>query len=47
VRLDPHPDPNYVACPAYNVNAAAFFASLAGKMPRALCGGVPVAVHAP
>jgi uncharacterized membrane protein len=42
VRLDPHPDPNFVACPAYNTNAAAFFASLAGHMPQRLCGGVPV-----
>ena len=43
VRLDPRPDPQYVACPAYDTNAAAFFASLAGRMPEHLCGGVPVA----
>ncbi len=42
VRLDPHPDPNFVACPAYDTDARAFFASLAGRMPAALCGGVPV-----
>jgi len=42
VRLDPHPDPLFVACPAYDTNARAFFASLAGRMPAALCGGVPV-----
>ena len=42
VRLDPHPDPQFVACPAYNTDARAFFASLAGRMPAALCGGVPV-----
>jgi uncharacterized membrane protein len=43
VRLDPHPDPHFVACPAYNTNAAAFFASLAGRVPSRLCGGVPAA----
>jgi uncharacterized membrane protein len=42
VRLDPHPDPLFVACPAYDTNARAFFASLAGHPPAALCGGVPV-----
>jgi uncharacterized membrane protein len=42
VRLDPHPDPYFVACPAYDTDARAFFASLAGRMPAALCGGVPV-----
>lgn len=42
VRLDPHPDPLFVACPAYDTDARAFFASLAGRMPAALCGGVPV-----
>ena len=42
VRLDPHPDPLFVACPAYDTNARAFFASLSGRMPAALCGGVPV-----
>ena len=42
VRLDPHPDPQFVACPAYDTNARAFFRSLAGRMPAALCGGVPV-----
>ncbi|MBV8372630.1 MAG: DUF2079 domain-containing protein [Candidatus Eremiobacteraeota bacterium] len=44
VRLDPHPDPLFVACPAYNTDARAFFASLAGTMPAALCGGVPVRI---
>ncbi len=42
VRLDPHPDPHFPGCPAYDTNAAAFFASLAGRMPVRLCGGVPV-----
>jgi uncharacterized membrane protein len=42
VRLDPHPDPHASACPAYDTNARAFFASLAGRMPLQLCGGVPV-----
>jgi uncharacterized membrane protein len=42
VRLDPHPDPSFAACPAYNTNAAAFFGSLVGKLPERLCGGVPV-----
>lgn len=42
VRLDPHPDLGFAACPGYNTNAGAFFASLAGKMPARLCGGVPV-----
>jgi uncharacterized membrane protein len=44
VRLDQHPDPNFVACPGYNTNAAAFFSSI-GIGPRrewTLCGGVPV-----
>ncbi|HEY1655610.1 MAG TPA: DUF2079 domain-containing protein [Candidatus Tumulicola sp.] len=43
VRLDPHPDPGFVACPAYDTNARAFFDSLRGRLPAALCGGVPVA----
>lgn len=42
VRLDPHPDPQFVACPAYDTNARAFFRSLAGRMPAHLCGGVPM-----
>lgn len=42
IRLDPHPDPQFVACPAYDTDARAFFASLAGHAPAALCGGVPV-----
>lgn len=42
VRLDPHPDPRFVACPAYDTNARAFFDSLAGRMPATLCGGVPL-----
>lgn len=41
VRLDPHPDPDFVSCPAFDTNARAFFDSLAGRMPAALCGGVP------
>ena len=43
VRLDPQPDPRFEGCPAYDTNAAAFFASLAGRMPAHLCGGVPTA----
>ncbi len=43
VRLDPHPDPHFPGCPAYDTNAAAFFGSLIGRMPAHLCGGVPVA----
>ncbi|MGA8574863.1 MAG: DUF2079 domain-containing protein [Candidatus Cybelea sp.] len=42
VRLDPRPDPHAPGCPAYDTNAAAFFASLRGTMPVHLCGGVPV-----
>ena len=42
VRLDPRPDPDFVACPAYDTDARAFFASLGGTMPASLCGGVPV-----
>ncbi len=42
VRLDWRRDPNFVACPAYDTNAAAFFGSLFGHMPPKLCGGVPV-----
>lgn len=44
VRLDPHPDPHFPNCPAYDTNAAAFFASLTGRVPVRLCGGVPVDV---
>ena len=46
VRLDPHPDPHFVACPAYNTNARGVF-----RKPRrdtcrtAFCGGVPVAAR--
>ncbi len=43
VRLDPRSDPHFPHCPAYDTNARAFFASLAGRMPPHLCGGVPVA----
>jgi uncharacterized membrane protein len=43
VRLDPRPDPRFPGCPAYNTNAAAFFASLHGHAPARLCGGVPLA----
>jgi uncharacterized membrane protein len=42
VRLDPRPDPRFAHCPAYDTNAGAFFASLAGVMPQRLCGGVPL-----
>ncbi len=42
VRLDPHSDPRFPGCPAYDTNASAFFASLMGRMPPMLCGGVPV-----
>lgn len=42
VRLDPRPDPHFAACPAYDTDATAFFASLAGRAPQHLCGGVPV-----
>jgi uncharacterized membrane protein len=42
VRLDPHADPNFPGCPAYDTDAVAFFASLAGRAPARLCGGVPV-----
>jgi hypothetical protein len=41
VRLDPHPDPHFPNCPAYDTNAAAYLASLRGRMPAQLCGGVP------
>ncbi len=42
VRLDPHGDPQFPRCPAYDTNAAVFFASLAGRVPPKVCGGVPV-----
>jgi uncharacterized membrane protein len=42
VRLDPRPDPKFARCPAYDTNAGAFFASLLGRVPARLCGGVPV-----
>jgi hypothetical protein len=42
VRLDLRRDPNFVACPAYDTDAGAFFDSLRGRMPARLCGGVPV-----
>jgi uncharacterized membrane protein len=41
-RLDPHADPRFPGCPAYDTNASAFFASLTGRTPPMLCGGVPV-----
>lgn len=44
VRLDPHPDPHFPNCPAYDTDAAAFFASLKGRTPAHVCGGVPVNV---
>ncbi|HEY2553761.1 MAG TPA: DUF2079 domain-containing protein [Candidatus Cybelea sp.] len=43
IRLDPYRDAGMRSCPAYDTNARAFFASLAGHAPSALCGGVPVA----
>jgi uncharacterized membrane protein len=42
VKLDPRPDSHFPRCPAYDTDAAAFFASLAGRVPSRLCGGVPV-----
>jgi len=42
VRLAHPPDPLFGKCPGYNTNAGAFFGSLRGVMPPALCGGVPV-----
>ncbi|MGB6602516.1 MAG: DUF2079 domain-containing protein [Candidatus Cybelea sp.] len=42
VRLDPRADPRFPRCPAYDRSAAAFFASMTGRMPQRLCGGVPV-----
>jgi uncharacterized membrane protein len=42
VRLDPRRDRQFVACPAYDTDARAFFGSLMGRPPAALCGGVPV-----
>jgi len=42
VRLDPRPDPHFPGCPAYDTNAAAFFASLTGRAPSSVCGGVPM-----
>ncbi|MGC1381940.1 MAG: DUF2079 domain-containing protein [Candidatus Baltobacteraceae bacterium] len=42
VRLDPHPDPHFPGCPAYDTDARAFFASLTGAPLPVLCGGVPV-----
>ena len=42
VRLDPRPDPKFARCPAYDTNVGAFFASLRGRAPAHLCGGVPV-----
>jgi uncharacterized membrane protein len=45
VRLERRPDPNFVACPAYNTNARAFFSSIGiGRWQGwRLCGGVPIA----
>ena len=42
VRLDPQPDPRGQRCPAYDTDVRAFAASLAGRMPARLCGGVPL-----
>ena len=42
VRLESRPDPNFPRCPAYDTDGAAFFASLAGRAPQRLCGGVPL-----
>jgi uncharacterized membrane protein len=43
VRLERRPDPHFIACPAYDTNAAAFFASVGiGRWQGwKLCGGVP------
>jgi uncharacterized membrane protein len=46
VRLNPHNDPQWVACPAYNTNAVAFFSSfLNPKKKWRLCGGVPISSY--
>jgi uncharacterized membrane protein len=44
VRLERQADPQFVACPGYNTNAAAFFSSVGIGPHReyVLCGGVPV-----
>jgi uncharacterized membrane protein len=42
VRLELDRDPKFVACPAYDTDARAFFDSLRGVLPAHLCGGVPV-----
>jgi uncharacterized membrane protein len=42
VQLNWHRDPHWVSCPAFDTDARAFFASLSGRMPPKLCGGVPV-----
>lgn len=42
VQLKLNLDPKAVGCPAYNTDARAFFAALAGHMPAKLCGGVAV-----
>lgn len=44
VRLEQKADPQFVACPGYNTNAGAFFASIGVGPHRdfVLCGGVPV-----
>lgn len=44
VRLERRADPQFVACPGYNTNAAAFFSSIGIGPHRddVLCGGVPV-----
>jgi uncharacterized membrane protein len=47
VRLEQRPDPKFVACPGYNTNAAAFFASigLGAHRDYVLCGGVPISTR--
>lgn len=42
VRLESHADPHFPRCPAYDTNATAFFANLAGRTPPHVCGGVPL-----
>jgi len=44
VRLEQKPDPQFVACPGYNTNAAAFFSSIGigARREFVLCGGVPL-----
>lgn len=47
VRLAQRSGAHAVFCPGYDRSASAFFASLQGRVPAHLCGGVPVAADAP